>query len=72
MESITCVQHIAQLDSVMRRVQRLRLLDPSAASDVQQALEESHRLLGVLAWYRHWLQSLDQQRALQRRCAHPT
>jgi len=69
MTTPTTHQLNADLDRVLRCIQDLRQLDCSVDAHLQQALEESRRLLGAITRYRHQLQRLDAWAGLRQRQA---
>lgn len=57
-------------DGLVERMQRLKKLDLSNEADLEEALDESQRLLGAIAHCRHMLTQVESQRkALQRMAA---
>ena len=59
----------AQLASILTRIQSLQYLDLAEETACRQALEESRRLLGAVAVYRHGLEAAALHRASSLRCA---
>ena len=57
-------------DGLVERMQRLKALDLSNEADLEEALEESQRLLGAIAHCRHLLMQVEpQHEGLQRMAA---
>ena len=49
-------------DGLVERMQSLKKLDLSNEADLEAALDESQRLLGAIAHYRHMLMQVEPQR----------
>ena len=57
-------------DGLVERMQRLKKLDLSNETDLEEALDESQRLLGAIAHCRHLLMQVEpQHEALPRMAA---
>lgn len=57
-------------DGLVERMQRLKKLDLSNEADLEEALDESQRLLGAIAHCRHMLMQFEpQHQELQRMAA---
>ncbi len=57
-------------DGLVERMQHLKTLDLSNEADLEEALDESQRLLGAIAHCRHMLMQVEpQHKGLQRLAA---